>query len=98
MRYLLDTNACIRLLNNSSPPLVTRLQQTDPSDVMLCAVIKAELVYGAYHSERAAENLRVLARFYAPFQSLTFDDRCAEQFGAYAPICRRRVRPSAPTI
>jgi tRNA(fMet)-specific endonuclease VapC len=43
--------------------------------------VKAELLYGARHSQRVAENLNILARFFAPFVSLPFNDRCAEQYG-----------------
>ncbi len=79
--YLLDTNACIRILNDSSPPLIARLHQHDPSEIYLCAVVKAELLYGAYHSSHVADNLRLLDRFFAPFVSLPFDDRCVMGYG-----------------
>jgi len=79
--FLLDTNACIRLLNGTPPALIQRLRQHDPSEVGLCPVVKAELVFGAYRSARAAENLRLLKRFFRPFLSIPFDDRCVESYG-----------------
>ena len=79
--YLLDTNACIRILNNSSLTLVKRLQQHKPSDIFLCSVVKGELVYGAYHSAHPAENLRVLEKFFEPFVSLPFDDQASLIYG-----------------
>lgn len=79
--YLLDTNACIRILNNSSPILVDRLHQHSPQVIYLCSVVKAELIYGAYHSQRIADNLRLLTRFFAPFTSVPFDDQCLEKYG-----------------
>ena len=79
--YLLDTNACIRILNDSSPSLIARLQQHQPGEIHLCAVVKAELIFGAYHSSRVAENLRVLDRFFEPFVSVPFDDRCVMGYG-----------------
>jgi len=79
--YLLDTNACIRILNNSSLTLVTQLQQQKPADIFLCSVVKAELVYGAYHSSQPADNLRVLEKFFMPFVSLPFDDQCGLVYG-----------------
>ena len=79
--YLLDTNACIRILNDASPLLVQRLASHAPSEIRLCSIVKAELLYGARHSQRVAENLRLLAQFFAPFVSLPFNDRCAEQYG-----------------
>lgn len=79
--YLLDTNACIRILNNSSTTLITQLQQHKPSDIFLCSIVKAGLIYGAYHSAHPAENLRVLVKFFEPFVSLPFDDQCGLIYG-----------------
>lgn len=80
--YLLDTNACIRVLNKTSAPLIARLQRHDPSDVNLCSIVKAELLFGARRSERVAENLALLATFFAPFRCLPFDDLCAEEYAS----------------
>ncbi|MCX5919122.1 MAG: type II toxin-antitoxin system VapC family toxin [Deltaproteobacteria bacterium] len=79
--YLLDTNACIRILNDTSPWLVQRLASHTPSEIRLCSIVKAELLYGARHSQRVPENLKLLTRFFAPFVSLSFNDRCAEHYG-----------------
>lgn len=79
--YLLDTNACIRILNNSSVPLISRLRHQTPSQIRLCAITKGELFYGARRSARVTDNLQVLARFFAPFVCLPFDDLCAEHYG-----------------
>ena len=49
--WLLDTNACIALLNGTSAPLAGRLAQHRPSEIRLCAVVKAELLFGARKSQ-----------------------------------------------
>ena len=79
--YLLDTNACIHSLNNSSKSLARHLRQLNPSAVCLCSIVKAELLYGAYHSSRVSENLRVLDIFFNTFKSIPFDDLCADHYG-----------------
>jgi len=79
--FLLDTNACIRILNNSSSALVAQLHEYKPGDIFLCSVVKAELIYGAYHSTHPADNLRVLDNFFKPFVSLPFDDPCSLVYG-----------------
>lgn len=94
--YLLDTNACIRILNNSSAPLVARLRAEDPSIIRLCSVTKAELLFGARRSARIAANLRLLERFFAPFVSLPFDDRCAEHYAAIRAELAGRGKPIGP--
>jgi tRNA(fMet)-specific endonuclease VapC len=94
--YLLDTNACIRILNGSSPAVAARLQATNPSDVRLCSVVKAELLYGARRSGRVEPNLRLLHRFFAPLVSLPFDDRCAQEAGLIRLDLERSGRPIGP--
>lgn len=94
--FLLDANTCIRILDGSSPAVAARLQATDSSEVRLSAVVKAELLYGARKSARVEDNLRVLRRFFAPFVSLPFDDRCAEEAGLIRLDLERSGRPVGP--
>lgn len=94
--FLLDANACIRFLNRSSEPLVARLRACAPEDIRLSAIVKAELVYGAHRSDRAAENLRLLARFFEPFTALPFDDRCLDSYGRIRSDLERIGMPIGP--
>ena len=94
--YLLDTNACIRLLNRSSEPLVARLESKRPSEVRLCSIVKAELAYGARKSGRPAENLRVLREFFEAFRSLPFEDNCSEPYGRIREELERAGTPIGP--
>ena len=94
--YLLDTNACIRILNGSSTPLERRLRSCSPTEVALCSVVKAELYFGARKSERQAENLRLVDRFFSVFSSFPFDDSCAETYGAIRTELERGGTPIGP--
>ncbi|MFH1176046.1 MAG: type II toxin-antitoxin system VapC family toxin [Acidobacteriota bacterium] len=94
--YLLDTNACIRILNGSSARLVARLREHEPAEIRVCAVVKAELLYGAQRSARTADNLRLLARFFEPLVSLPFDDGCAERYGLIRVGLERDGTPIGP--
>lgn len=96
MTYLLDTNACIRVLNGSSEPLIARLRRSAPSEIRISSITRAELLYGARRSARVAENLRLLAAFFAPLVSLPFDDACAEQYGALRASLSAAGRPIGP--
>ena len=80
--FLLDTNACIRILNASSARLIAQLHQHEPDEIAVSAITRAELLYGARKSARVTENLGVLTRFLAACVSLAFDERCAEHYGA----------------
>ncbi len=94
--YLLDTNVCIRILNGSSQKLIDRLRGHEPSQIHLCSIVKAELIYGAHHSQRAADNLRLLSRFFETFSNLAFDDLAAEHYGVIRSQLARAGTPIGP--
>ena len=50
--YLLDTNACIQFLNGTSNKIKENFQQHSPAEIALCSVVKAELLFGARHSQK----------------------------------------------
>lgn len=81
MTYLLDTNTCIKFLNGQSDAIRHRFESLAASDLVLCSIVKAELLYGAAKSARSAENLERLERFFRRFVSLPFDDSAAEIYG-----------------
>ncbi|MCP3994882.1 MAG: type II toxin-antitoxin system VapC family toxin [bacterium] len=81
MTYLLDTNACIAILNDQDSAVARKLATVPQSDVALCQIVKAELYFGAYKSRRTRENLRLLRTFQRQFSSLPFDDRAVKIYG-----------------
>lgn len=93
MTYLLDTNACVHILNGTSPGVVTRFSSASPRTIGLCSVVKAELLYGARKSRRAAATLVSLERFFSPLTSLAFDDACAHQYGLVRADLERAGTP-----
>ncbi len=85
MTYLLDTNVCIRLLNNSSPAVTSRLACEQSESILLCTVVEIELYYGADRSAQVERNLALLERFFSQFTILPLDEpaaRLAEQIRA----------------
>ena len=82
MIYLLDTNTCIRLLNEDRNSAVSRrLAMIHLGDVTICSVVQAELYWGAFKSSRRDSNLARLERFFSEFPSLPFDDQSAIIYG-----------------
>jgi len=78
--YLLDTNTCIAHLTGRSGSVSLRLRNLSPGDVVICSVVKAELLFGARKSQRSEENMAHLRRFLAPMASLAFDDDAAATY------------------
>jgi tRNA(fMet)-specific endonuclease VapC len=58
MIYLLDTNVCIQLLNKRHDVILQHLRQHAPTDIAVCSIVKAELLYGARRSQRVEANLQ----------------------------------------
>lgn len=59
-------------------------------DVVLCAVVKAELYYGAQKSSRVERNMALMREFFASFESLPFDDVAAETYGRLRAYLEKR--------
>jgi tRNA(fMet)-specific endonuclease VapC len=83
VKYLLDTNTCIGWLRQNQPEIVARIQAQTPTDIILCSVVVAELLFGVERSDpahRARTALRV-EQLRQRFLSLPFDDAAAEHYG-----------------
>jgi len=89
MRYLLDTNACIAILNGTDVSLRDRLDEIGPQNVTICSVVKAELLYGARNSARVEQNISKVTAFCRGLKSLPFDDNAAEFYGINRTILER---------
>jgi tRNA(fMet)-specific endonuclease VapC len=82
MPHLLDTNICIRHLRNPrKSPLADRLAGRAYGDVVLCSVVKAELIFGALHGKQQRARLARLDNFLSLFPSIPFDDLAARVYG-----------------
>lgn len=80
MIYLLDTNACIQLWQRKNLTVRRHFAQYSPSEIALCSVVKAELLFGALRSEQKENNCALLQKLFAPLQSFEFDDSAAEHY------------------
>lgn len=94
MRFLLDTNACIALLNKTSQTLAMRVRAQLPSDIGLPAPVVFELYYGAYKSKRTARNLELLDRMV--FETVPFDAGDARAAGTVRSQLEAAGRPIGP--
>lgn len=96
MRYLLDTNTCIRYLNGRSESIRQHIESTSPQDILICSIVKAELFYGSQKSHYPEKNLAKQQRFLNCFQSLPFDDGAAAVYGQIRAQLERSGTPIGP--
>ena len=93
MTYLLDANACIHLLNGTSASLFRTVSPRKSLDFTQCRQLSRQNWFLAHATRsRPAENLRLIASFWEPFESLPFDDPCAEQYGLIRAELKRQGR------
>lgn len=81
MRYLLDTNACIRYINGRAPKLRERFLTVGDGDIAVCSITKAELFYGSAKSQTPEISRAKQDRFLRRLVSLPFDDAAADIYG-----------------
>ena len=94
--WLLDSNTWIRYMNTAPSPVKAKLRAHPVSEILICDVVKAELHFGAYKSQRVAQNLALLATLVAQFHSLPFDRRAAQIFGEIRADLARKGTPIGP--
>jgi tRNA(fMet)-specific endonuclease VapC len=93
VRYLLDTNTVIALLNGHTTVL-TSLRAKTPSDVVLSAIVAHELCFGAYKSRNTAKNFALVEKL--QFEVLPFDQGDAAQSGQLRAALAAAGTPIGP--
>ncbi len=72
--YFLDANTCIYYLKGTYPNIKAKIMALSPDEIKIPSVVKAELLLGAYKSNRRESNLEKIEAFLQPFEIKAFDD------------------------
>ena len=96
MKYLLDTNVCIRYLNGQSDEVRQTMDGLSPGQVALCSIVRAELLYGALKSARSNQNMERLACFLRGFPCLPFNEVASEAYANIRVQLEKAGRPVGP--
>lgn len=96
MTYLLDSNVCIEFLRNQSSLVAQRVTAKPTAELRSCAVVRAELVFGANASANPARNLQKVLGFLAPLLSIPFDDAAADVYGRIRADLEAKGTPIGP--
>lgn len=81
MIYILDTNTCIYFLIGKYESVKDKLLSIPPDRVKIPAIVKAELLLGAFKSNRREETLKKVELFLSPFEVVSFGDKAAYEYG-----------------
>lgn len=96
MTYLLDTNACIALINGRPAPVRDRFKRAleDGYALTTSSIVEFELRYGVVKSSRRDENERRLDTFFAgPIVTIPFESEDARQAGEIRAALERAGTP-----
>ena len=96
MDYLLDTNACIALINGDPAAVRTRMQRATAAGarVLVSSVAVFELWYGVAKSRRQDFNRKRLETFLAgPILALPFEDHDARVAGSVRAALEAAGKP-----
>jgi tRNA(fMet)-specific endonuclease VapC len=81
MKYLLDTNMCIYIINRRPLEVIQKFKQCAPGQIGISAVTLSELRYGISKSTRREKNETRLEEFLLPFEVLPYDADAATVYG-----------------
>ena len=93
MSYLLDSSVCIPFLKGKDAVLVEKIKAHQPKELVLCSIVKAELLTGARKSHDVAKTTSLLSKFFDPFISFFFDDKAAELYGTHRAFLEKAGTP-----
>ncbi|HEY1944598.1 MAG TPA: type II toxin-antitoxin system VapC family toxin [Roseiarcus sp.] len=89
LRYLLDTNLCIRALRDRSPTLRDRFNR-EADGLSISTIVLTELLHGAAKSARPDANRREVENFAARLEVLRYDTAAAQHAADIRATLERR--------
>lgn len=92
LRYLLDTNTCIYIVNRQPPAVFEHFKDLRAGQVAISSITGAELHFGVAKSG-SGRNLQALEKFLAPLDVLPFDDMAMLEYGRLRANLERAGRP-----
>ena len=95
MKYLLDTNTCIYIINERPPNVRERFSRFELSDIGVSSITAAELAFGVAKS-RSMKNRIALESFLLPLEVMPFDLAAAFAYGDVRAELARRGEPIGP--
>jgi tRNA(fMet)-specific endonuclease VapC len=95
VKYLLDTNTCIYIINERPVAVLERFKKFVVSDLGVSSVTVGELAFGVAKS-RSARNRSALEAFLLPLSVAPFDLEAAFAYGDLRAELERRGEPIGP--
>ena len=81
MKFMLDTNICIYLINNKPSSVRSNLESISPNDVFISSITASELWYGIFKSKYVEKNTTALIKFISTIKVLSYDENASIKYG-----------------
>ncbi|MBN2542704.1 type II toxin-antitoxin system VapC family toxin [bacterium] len=81
MKYMLDTNICIYIINKKPVIVLERMQTHNIGEICISTITLSELEYGVQKSSNPGRNKLALLEFIAPIEVLPYNEKCAREYG-----------------
>lgn len=81
MKYMLDTNICIYLMNGKDDKLAMKFNKNNPNDLCISNITYSELMYGVEKSKNKELNFSRLLLFLSEINILNYDFNASEEYG-----------------
>ncbi len=95
MKYLLDTNICIAVINERPPEVLERFRVHSVGDIGVSTITVSELAFGV-EKTGSKKNSLALQKFLLPLEIVAFTADAAFMAGTLRAELEKRGRPIGP--
>lgn len=96
MKYLLDTNTCIRYINGRAPQIREHMRSIVDTDIAISTITKGEMYTGSARSQTPGRSRAKQDAFFIRFANLTYDEAAADEYGRIRAHLQTAGTPIGP--
>ena len=96
IRYLIDTNICIYIMNKRPIGIIHKFKQFDVGEIGVSTVTVSELQYGVAKSKNRRLNEQRVQEFLSPIEILPYDENATTIYGDIRLQLEKSGEPIGP--
>ncbi|MBC2714622.1 MAG: type II toxin-antitoxin system VapC family toxin [Desulfobacteraceae bacterium] len=96
MKYLIDTNICIYIMNKRPTGIIHKFKLFDVGEIGVSTITISELQYGVSKSKNRKLNKQRIEEFLSPLEILPYDEIAATIYGDIRVQLEKRGEPIGP--
>ena len=96
MKYLIDTNICIYIMNKRPIEVIHKFKQFDVDEICVSTITVSELQYGVRRSGDRKLNKQRIEEFLSPFEIIAYDEVAADIYGDVRHQLEKAGEPIGP--